>query len=204
MINSEDDYRNKLLSEINKYTTFDEDKRSQRLDPNEEKILDTKEAFDKKLRKLLSNYRNDLELWKVLEKNFDSLNNIKDWTIYRRATEVSKGPTVVQKRLKVFIAYSRRDAGDFAEYMYKYLNKFGYDVFTDISSIRIGDIWSSSIEKNISDCDIFVVIVTYGALQSIEVEKEVLQAHKEMKLIIPCFYKNMIDSKNIKWGLDKI
>ena len=59
LINSEMIIKNRLLSEINKYTTFDEDKRSQRLDPNEEEILDTKEAFDKKLRKLLSNYRND-------------------------------------------------------------------------------------------------------------------------------------------------
>ena len=189
LINSEDDFRSKLLSEINKYTKFDEEKRSQLLELKDEKTVDTKEAFDAKLRKILSNYKNDLELWKVLGKNFDSLNNIKDWTIYRRVTEVSKESTVIQKRLKVFIAYSRRDGADIANHVYKYLNKFIHDVFTDVASIKIGDIWSSSIEKNISDCDFFVVIVTYAALQSSQVERELVQAQKEMKIIIPCFYK---------------
>ena len=57
--------------------------------------------------------------------------------------------------------------------------------------------------NNISNCDIFVVIVTDGALQSPHVEREVLQAQSEKKTIVPCFHKGVINS-DIKWGLDKI
>jgi len=64
--------------------------------------------------------------------------------------------------MKIFVSYSRRDAGDFAEQIQIHFSSFEYDVFTDEKSISIGDIWSKSIENNISNCDVFVVIVTYG------------------------------------------
>ncbi|MDF2736270.1 MAG: ATPase-like [Nitrososphaeraceae archaeon] len=75
--------------------------------------------------------------------------------------------------------------------------------FTDINSIQLGDVWSNVIEKNISTCDIFIVIVTSSALKSTEVEKEVLQAQKEYKIIIPCFHRSVINS-SIKWRLNNI
>ena len=105
--------------------------------------------------------------------------------------------------MKIFVSYSRRDAGDFANQIHRHLSSFKDDIFTDVDSIRAGEIWSNTIETNISNCDIFVVIVTYGALQSPHVENEVLQAQKEKKIIIPCFHRTVIGS-DIKWGLDKI
>ena len=105
--------------------------------------------------------------------------------------------------MKIFVSYSRRDAGDFANQIQRHLSSFKYDIFTDVDSIRAGEIWSNTIKTNISNCDIFVVIVTYGALHSPHVEREVLQAQKEKKTIIPCFHRSVIDS-DIKWGLDKI
>ena len=90
-------------------------------------------------------------------------------------------------QVKIFVSYSRRDAGDFAAQIQRHLPSFKYNIFTDVDSIRAGDVWSSTIESNISNCDIFVVIVTYGALQSQHVENEVLQAQRENKTIIPCF-----------------
>jgi hypothetical protein len=105
--------------------------------------------------------------------------------------------------VKIFVSYSRRDAGDFADQIQRHLSTFNYDIFTDVNSIRVGEIWSNTIETNISTCDIFVVIVTHGALQSPHVEREVLQARKENKKIIPCFFRGIRKDK-IKWGLDKI
>lgn len=105
--------------------------------------------------------------------------------------------------MKIVVSYSRRDAGDFANQIRRHLSTFNYDVFTDVDSIRAGEVWSNTIEQNISNCDIFVVIITDGALQSPYVEREVLQAQRENKTIIPCFHKDVIDS-DIKWGLDKI
>ena len=105
--------------------------------------------------------------------------------------------------MKIFVSYSRRDAGDFANQIQRHLSSFKYDIFTDIDSIRAGDIWSNTITTNISSCDIFVVIVTYGALQSQHVENEVSQAKRENKKIIPCFFRAISTSK-IKWGLENI
>jgi TIR domain len=106
--------------------------------------------------------------------------------------------------VKIFVSYSRRGAGDFAEQIQSHFASFGhYEVFTDVNSIKAGDMWSDTIEDNISSCDIFVMIVTNGALQSPHVENEVLQAQREKKRIIPCFHRNVIHSE-IKWGLNKI
>jgi hypothetical protein len=105
--------------------------------------------------------------------------------------------------LKIFVSYSRRDAGDFADQIQKYLSGFKYDVFTDVKSINVGDIWSIMIDDNISKCDIFIVIITYGSLQSVYVEKEVMRAQKENKKIIPCIQRD-VDYDKIKWGLSSL
>jgi tetratricopeptide (TPR) repeat protein len=106
--------------------------------------------------------------------------------------------------VKVFISYSRTDAGDFANQIHRHLSNFKYDTFTDVNDIRGGDVWSKTIEENISGCDIFVVIVTHGALQSPHVEKEVLQAQTENKKIIPCFHRSITNRYIDKLELNKI
>jgi TIR domain len=105
--------------------------------------------------------------------------------------------------VKIFVSYSRRDAGDFANQIQRHFSSFNYDIFTDVDDIRAGEIWIDTIETNISNCDIFVVIVTDGALHSPHVANEVLQAQGEKKTIIPCFHRSIRDS-DIKWGLEKI
>jgi hypothetical protein len=105
--------------------------------------------------------------------------------------------------VKIFVSYSRRDAGDFANQIQRHLSSFNFDIFIDVNGIRGGDLWSNTIEENISGCDIFVVIVTHGALKSPHVEREVLQAQKEKKTVLPCFHRSVIDS-DIKWGLNDI
>jgi TIR domain len=106
--------------------------------------------------------------------------------------------------VKIFVSYSRTDAGELAEQTQRRFNgSEEYEVFTDVKSIKVGEVWSNTIENNISNCDVFVVIVTYGALQSPHVENEVLQAQRERKRIIPCFHRSVIHSE-IKWGLNNI
>jgi hypothetical protein len=91
----------------------------------------------------------------------------------------------------------------FAQQIQKYFTSFKYDIFTDTENINLGDNWDTTIETNISSCDIFVVIVTYGALQSPHIDNEVLQAQREKKRIIPCVHRT-IKENSIKWGLNKI
>jgi TIR domain-containing protein/Big-like domain-containing protein len=103
--------------------------------------------------------------------------------------------------VKIFVSYSRRDARDFAEQISETLED-EHDVFTDIDDIEAGDIWTNVIEDNISRCDVFLVILTFASLRSSEVEKEVLQAQKKSKKIIPCVDRG-IDINQLKWDLGK-
>jgi tetratricopeptide (TPR) repeat protein len=105
--------------------------------------------------------------------------------------------------VKIFISYSRADAGNFAKHIHKYLTDNGHAVFTDVNSITIGDPWAHSIEKNISECDIFIVILTPDSLRSSHIEREVLQAQREDKIIVPCIHEH-VDYSKIKWDLDNI
>jgi plastocyanin len=104
--------------------------------------------------------------------------------------------------VKIFVSYSRRDA-DFAQQVYDYFKDSGHDIFTDVNNIKLGDVWSNTIENNISNCDVFVIIVTHAALRSPEVEKEVLSAKTQNKKIIPAVHKS-VQYNDIKWDLNKI
>ena len=104
--------------------------------------------------------------------------------------------------MKIFVSYSRRDASDFAEKISETLED-EHSVFTDVSNIQVGEDWSNTIEDNIASCDIFILIVTFAALKSKEVEKEILQAQNKNKKIIPCFYSG-IKGNELKWGIGKL
>ena len=106
--------------------------------------------------------------------------------------------------VKIFISYSRMDASETAKTIHNYLTKIGHhEVFIDTSNIRGGDEWWKTIQENISDCDIFVIIVTPSALYRPEVEKEVVLAKNLKKKIIPCIAKDYVDENEIKWELNK-
>jgi hypothetical protein len=51
--------------------------------------------------------------------------------------------------MKIFVSYSRRDSGDFANQIHRQLSSFKHDIFTDVDSIRAGQGWSNTIEQNI-------------------------------------------------------
>jgi len=99
------------------------------------------------------------------------------------------------------VSYSRADGGEFAGKVYDYFRTNSHDVFTDVNNINAGDPWSKVIEENISTSDIFVVILTFAALSSGEVEREVLQAQRGRKKIVPAKYKN-IRFDEVPWGLN--
>ena len=104
--------------------------------------------------------------------------------------------------MKIFVSYSRRDA-DLVPQVHEYFTDSEHEIFTDINNIQMGDIWSNIIERNISKCDIFVVIVTHASLRSTEIEREVLQAQKENKTIVPCIHKD-VSHDEIKWDASQI
>jgi uncharacterized protein YjbI with pentapeptide repeats len=102
--------------------------------------------------------------------------------------------------LKIFISYPHLD-NDIAGHVHKYLSEDQpYDVFLDESSIHVGEKWTKMIEDNIDGCDIFVLIITYRSLKSAEVNKEVEEALRQNKVIIPCKLEGL-KWEEVKWNL---
>ena len=94
--------------------------------------------------------------------------------------------------MKVFISYSRIDASETAKTIHNYLTEYGHhEVFIDTSNIPYGGNWKDVIQQEISNCDIFVILVTPSALYRSEVEKEVELAKNLKKKIIPCIAEIM-------------
>jgi hypothetical protein len=193
-------------SELKKYVSLNEDERNMILDLDKiEKDNEQYKTYNESIRRVLKQFKTNSNLWNLLSKHQEIL-EIENLEPYRRATEVIKEPFIqrydTKNYPKIFVSYSSRDADEFANHTKRYLSTFNYDVFTGVDRITLGENWNHDIEHNISNCDIFVVIVTYGALSSQNVEDEVLRAKNLKKLIIPCFYSKIKDS-DIKWDLDK-
>ena len=101
------------------------------------------------------------------------------------------------------MSYSRADGGDFADHIQEHYEKDGHQVFVDFSDIKPGEDWSESIKNAIDNSDFIAVIVTRSALKSAEVEKEIIEAKKQNKTIIPCRYRG-ITWNELKWDLNKL
>jgi tetratricopeptide (TPR) repeat protein len=105
--------------------------------------------------------------------------------------------------VKIFISYSRIDASEYANIMHTYLKESGHEVFIDTSDIRGGEEWRNTIEKNISDCDIFVLIVSRSAYRRPEVKRELELADNMKKRIIPCINKKYVNYESLPDNIRK-
>jgi hypothetical protein len=106
--------------------------------------------------------------------------------------------------VKIFISYSRRDASGTAKEVHDYLTEIGHhEVFMDTSDIHGGDEWWKIIQDNISDCHIFIIIVTRAALQRPYIKEEIEVAKSMKKKIIPCIAKKYVNYKDLPWDLNK-
>ncbi len=103
--------------------------------------------------------------------------------------------------MKLFISYYRIDTKQTANVIHEYLTKYGHhEVFIDTSNIPYGGDWNEVIQKEIADCDIFIIIVTPSALYRSEVEKEIESAKNLKKKIIPCIAKRLCRRRRNKMG----
>ena len=85
---------------------------------------------------------------------------------------------------KVFISYSRKDI-EFARKLAGDLEKAGYDVWWDITDLRGGDDWVSTIPAAIAASKYMVVVLTPNSIESAWVRKEYTQALSLRKKIVP-------------------
>jgi hypothetical protein len=120
--------------------------------------------------------------------------------------------------LKIFISYSRKDGSHLADDVARRFKSISsplgpkFDVFTDIDNITAGSVWTDTIATNISNSDIFVLIITFGAERDrTNMENELKQAQgKKVWKIIPCLHKDLekfgqrFDKTLESWGLNGI
>jgi hypothetical protein len=121
--------------------------------------------------------------------------------------------------MKMFVSYSRKDASHLADDVASRFKSISrgppgpqFDVFTDIDNISAGSVWTDTIATNISNSDIFVLIITYGAeIDRANIENELRQAQRaKIWKIIPCLHKDLekfgqrFDKTLESWGLNRI
>lgn len=97
-----------------------------------------------------------------------------------------------QRRPTVFISYYHEDA-DFANRLIDDLSAAGHACWVDTSAIKGGDEWVLTIAEGIINSYALVVIVTFEALQSKWVQKEILWAQQKKKLIVPSRCASLIN-----------
>ena len=90
--------------------------------------------------------------------------------------------------LRIFISYSQEDFKPEARYLCNYLSKhiLDSDVFIDQLKPK-GLRWKEENDRKLKESHVFIVILTNGALTSMEVKREVeLAKHDPNRRIIPC------------------
>ena len=111
----------------------------------------------------------------------------------------------MSERLEIFISYKRGEGDDVVREIQNYLTrKKNYFVFRDVDKIEGGEDWSEKITRSIKKSDIFILILTPLTLSSGEVQKEVREAKKWKKRIVPCKHQSVKIDELKKWDLTKL
>lgn len=87
--------------------------------------------------------------------------------------------------LKIFISYSTRDLWAVETVRQALLGRQGLAVFHAEKSVRIGDDLPDKIRRNITLCDVFLLLWSQSAARSAWVQAEIGAAWGQKRLIIP-------------------
>lgn len=90
-----------------------------------------------------------------------------------------------------FISYSRRDS-EFALELVNELRAAGFAIWFDQLDIQPGSRWDDEIEKALTQCSIFMVLLTPSSTASNNVKDEISYAIDKNKLIMPVLLKNAV------------
>jgi uncharacterized protein YegL len=89
---------------------------------------------------------------------------------------------------RTFISYPRKNA-EFALRLARELKSAGFDVWFDQLDIPAGARWDDEVQKALSECGIFLVILTPEAIESENVKDEIGYAIDSRKRILPVLLK---------------
>jgi uncharacterized protein YjbI with pentapeptide repeats len=130
---------------LDKYLKMDDETRLKSLDLYEEK----KDEGDMRVWKVLRDFKTDSDLWNFLVQNSDTLRNIRDWNIYRRAIEMAVQPTNIHKKIINYEAVKLLQSGKINEFNDKRAIEF------KILSMREADLRDADLrDADLRDADL--------------------------------------------------
>src|SRR5690606_18679775 len=89
-----------------------------------------------------------------------------------------------------FISYASSDGRDFARKLHDDLEKAGFNVWLDVHDIQGGEDWNGAIDRALQAAWAVCVVLTPGAVASIQVQSEWNDALERHLPIIPLFVQN--------------
>jgi formylglycine-generating enzyme required for sulfatase activity len=90
----------------------------------------------------------------------------------------------------IFISYSHKDK-EYVHKLHEALKNEGFDVWID-DRIDYGDKWLQAIEKNLDECDAFIIVMSKNSYESEMVQNEITRARDLEKQIFPL----LLDGRN--------
>jgi uncharacterized protein YjbI with pentapeptide repeats len=130
---------------LDNYLKMDDETRSKSLDLYEEK----KDEDDMRVWKVLRDFKTDSDLWNFLVQNSDTLRNVRDWNIYKRAIEMAVEPTNIHKKTVNYDAVKLLQSGKVNEFNDKRAIEF------KILSMREADLRDADLrDADLRDADL--------------------------------------------------
>ena len=109
---------------------------------------------------------------------------------------------------EVFICYETTTGLGYAKHLKEALGKMDRSAFVANEDIKKGEAGQKVIDEAIKECEYFIVIITFPALRSEEVKREINLAQSFDRTIIPCkekeVYASWLSKLPIISGLQRI
>jgi len=120
-----------------------------------------------------------------------SIENLQLTELISDSAQLPASVTVIKERLKIFIAYYRMTAGDYAKHLAEGLKDFNFDAFLDVWSIpdtiiNYSDGWREIRDEALESSELFILIMTRGFEKADEVlyEMQMSDANNVEKLLM--------------------
>lgn len=101
---------------------------------------------------------------------------------------------------EIFVSYARADSGAASKIIAR-LEAEGNDIWVDRDDISGGQLWRESIVKAISECSVFVILISTRSVSSNNVRKEMDLADKKGKPILPVMLEQSDIPANMEYQL---
>jgi hypothetical protein len=115
-------------------------------------------------------------------------------------TSDSEGLSVAFRKNDIFVSYCRRDK-EFVQRLDAAFRKINCDPWIDWDDIQKAEEWRKAITHGIVNADTFIFVISPDSVASVECQKEIDQAIKYNKRIIPIVYR---DATNVHPALAEL